>query len=195
METELYEYELNRHNQDNRKRTTGAGRKFEQSLAQRTVGVLAYLRLNTSQTVIATMVGLQQYEISRDLRRLLPLIRDVLPRPEIWEVNDDDFAAMLSEQLEDEFALIDATEQRVSRPGKNNEIRKLFFSGKQHEFTLKTQQMVIVHCSSQCTCSWFNARQKTLQSITNLRTITNRLFSDNRKIDAIRYTNQHKIIH
>ncbi len=143
METEFYEYELNRHNQDNRKRTTGAGRKFEQSLAQRTVGVLAYLRLNTSQTVIATMFGLQQYEISRDLRRLLPLIRDVLPRPEIWEVNDDDFAAMLSEQLEDEFALIDATEQRVSRPGKNNEIRKLFFSGKQHEFTLKTQQMVI----------------------------------------------------
>ncbi|MEI6746421.1 MAG: hypothetical protein WCL34_10695 [Methylococcaceae bacterium] len=53
METEFYEYELNRHNQDNRKRTTGAGRKFEQSLAQRTVGVLAYLRLNTSQTVIA----------------------------------------------------------------------------------------------------------------------------------------------
>ena len=86
---------------------------------------------------------MQQYEISRDLRRLLPLIRDVLPRPEIWEVNDDDFAAMLSEQLEDELALIDATEQRVSRPGKNNEIRKLFFSGKQHEFTLKTQQMVI----------------------------------------------------
>ena len=46
---------------------------------------------------------------------------------------------MLPEQLEDGLALIDATEQRVSRPGKNNEIRKLYFSGKQHEFTLKTQ--------------------------------------------------------
>ena len=101
--------------------------------------MLAYLRLNTSQTVIVTMFGLQQYEISRDLRRLLPLIRDVLPCPEIWEVNDDDFAAMLPEQLEDGIALIDATEQRVSRPGKSNQIRKLYFSGKQHEFTLKTQ--------------------------------------------------------
>lgn len=60
-------------------------RNFEQSLAQRTVGVFAYLRLHTSQTVIATMFGLQQYEISRDLRRLLPLIRDVLPCPEIWD--------------------------------------------------------------------------------------------------------------
>ena len=139
METEFFEYELNRHNRKNRKRVVGAGRKFEQSLAQRTVGVLAYLRLNTSQTVIATMFGLQQYEISRDLRRLLPLIRDVLPCPEIWEVNDDDFAAMLPEQLEDGIALIDATEQRVSRPGKSNQIRKLYFSGKQHEFTLKTQ--------------------------------------------------------
>jgi hypothetical protein len=39
------------------------GRKFEESLAQRTVGVLVYLRLNTSQTVIARMFGLQQYEI------------------------------------------------------------------------------------------------------------------------------------
>ena len=139
METEFFEYELNRHNRNNRKRGIGAGRNFEQSLAQPTVGVFAYLRLHTSQTVIATMFGLQQYEISRDLRRLLPLICDVLPCPEVWEVNDDDFGAMLPEQLEDGLALIDATEQRVSRPGKNNEIRKLFFSGKQHEFTLKTQ--------------------------------------------------------
>jgi len=74
MESEFYEYELTRHNRENRKRGIGAGRTFKQSLAQRTVGVLAYLRLNTSQTVIATMFGLRQYEISRDLRRLLPLI-------------------------------------------------------------------------------------------------------------------------
>ena len=80
----FYEYELNRHNRNNRKRVVG-GRKFDESLAQRTVGVLAYLRLHTSQTVIATMFGLQQYEISRDLRRLLPLIRDVLPCLELCE--------------------------------------------------------------------------------------------------------------
>jgi hypothetical protein len=138
MESEFYEYELNRHKRDDRKRAIGAGRNFKQSLAQRTVGVLAYLRLNIPQTVIATMFGLQQCEISRDLRRLLPLIRDVLPCPEVWEVHDD-FEVMLSQQLEDGQALIDATEQRVSRPGKNNEIRKLYYSGKQHEFTLKTQ--------------------------------------------------------
>jgi hypothetical protein len=53
MESEFYEYELKRHNRDNRKREIGAGRNFEQSLAQRTISVLAYLRLNTSQTVIA----------------------------------------------------------------------------------------------------------------------------------------------
>jgi hypothetical protein len=64
METEFFEYELNRHKRDNRKRAIGAGRNFEQSLAKRTVGVFAYLRLHTSQTVIATMFGLQQYEIS-----------------------------------------------------------------------------------------------------------------------------------
>ncbi|GDX86044.1 hypothetical protein LBMAG43_20860 [Methylococcaceae bacterium] len=58
METKFYEYELNRHNRNNRKRGIGAGRNFEQSLAQRTVGVLVYLRLNTSQTFIARMFGL-----------------------------------------------------------------------------------------------------------------------------------------
>ena len=34
MESEFYEYELNRHNRDDRKRAIGAGRNFEQSLAQ-----------------------------------------------------------------------------------------------------------------------------------------------------------------
>ena len=140
METELYEYELNRHNQDNRKRTTGAGRKFEQSLAQRTVGVLAYLRLNTSQTVIATMFGLQQYEISRDLRRLLPLIRDVLPRPEIWEVNDDDFAAMLSVRvLKVSKSVSQPSEHQVNHSNVNKSS-----TGIGQDFVISTQTAITV---------------------------------------------------
>lgn len=138
MEVDFLEYEKQRHQRNNRKRVVGGGRKFKESLARRTMGVLAYLRLHTSQTVIATIFDLKQYEISRDLRRLLPLIRNVVPCPEIWKIGED-ASAMLLEQLEDGTALIDATEQRVSRPGKSNEIRKLYFSGKQGEFTLKTQ--------------------------------------------------------
>lgn len=57
MEADFYEYELNRHSRDDRKRAIGAERNFEQSLAHLTISVLAYLRLHTSQAVIAAMFG------------------------------------------------------------------------------------------------------------------------------------------
>ena len=43
------------------------------------------------------------------------------------------------EQLADGLVLIDATEQQVYRPGKSNEERQKFFSGKRKQFTRKTQ--------------------------------------------------------
>lgn len=143
METKFPEYEVERHSRDDRQRAVGAGRKFNQSLAQRAVAVLGYLRLHVPQMVIALMFGLTQYGISRDLRRLLPLIRDVLPCPEVWNVVKEEQALkypvpLSSEQLMDGRALVDATEQRVSRSS-DNEIRKLYYSGKKKAFTLKTQ--------------------------------------------------------
>jgi hypothetical protein len=45
---------------------------------------------------------------------------------------------LLFEQLTDGRALVDATEQRVSRPS-NNETRKQYYSGKKKAFTVKTQ--------------------------------------------------------
>src|SRR5664280_1763664 len=108
METKFPEYEVERHSRDDRQRAAGAGRKFDQSLVQRAVAVLAYLRLHVPQMVIALMFGLTQYGISRDLRRLLPLIRDVLPCPEVWDVVEGDRALkdpvpLSSEQLRDAY--------------------------------------------------------------------------------------------
>lgn len=144
MEVQLPDYEKGRHIRDGRERAVGAGRKFDQTLAQRTVAVLSYLRLHVPQLVIALMFGLKQCDISRDLRRLLPLIIAVLPCPEVWGVvkNDSEPEALtilLLEQLADERVLVDATEQRVLRPSKDNETRKRYYSGKKKAFTLKTQ--------------------------------------------------------
>jgi len=36
---------------------------------------------------------------------------------------------------------VDATEQHVYRPGKSNETRKLYYSGKKKIFTIKTQML------------------------------------------------------
>lgn len=143
VEIKFPDYETKRHSRRGRKRAVGAGRKFEQSLVQRVVAVLAYLRLHVPQIVIALMFGVTQYGISRDLRRLLPLVRNVLPCPEVWNVIEEEQAAealepLASDQLRDGRALVDATEQRVSR-SRNSETRKLYYSGKKKAFTLKTQ--------------------------------------------------------
>jgi hypothetical protein len=144
MEVQLPDYERGRHTRDGRERAVGAGRKFDQTLTQRTVAVLSYLRLHVPQLVVALMFGLKQCDISRDLRRLLPLIIAVLPCPEVWEVAKNNsepeaLTILLLEQLADERVLVDATEQQVLRPGKDNEARKRYYSGKKKAFTLKTQ--------------------------------------------------------
>ena len=142
MGEKMSEYETARHSRDSRQRAIGAGRKFAHSLAQRVVAILSYLRLHVPQAVIGLMFDVPQYDISRDLRRLLPLVQDVLPCPELWEIDKEkpEIPMPLTfVQLTDGHALVDATEQRVSRPGKDNETRKQFFSGKKKEFTVKTQ--------------------------------------------------------
>lgn len=66
---------------------------------------------------IALVFGLTQEGISRDLRRLLLLIRHVLPCPDVWNVIEKGQAAeapdpLESDQLRHGRALADATEQR-----------------------------------------------------------------------------------
>lgn len=143
MAARLPAFEEQRLNHPARQRAVGAGRDFDQPLAVRVIGVLTYLRLHVPQTVVGLMFGLTQSDISRDLRRLLPLIRTVLPCPEVWEVIEEDqpvrnLPQVTPEQLTDGRALVDATEQRVSRPS-DNETRKQYYSGKKKAFTLKTQ--------------------------------------------------------
>jgi hypothetical protein len=144
MEAQFSDYETGRHTRDGRQRAVGGGRKFGQPLALRTVAVLAYLRLHIPQQAVALMFGLAQCDISRDLRRLLPLITAILPCPVVWEMAADsealeELVVPTSGELPGGRVLIDATEQRVSRPGKDNATRKWYFSGKKKAFTLKTQ--------------------------------------------------------
>jgi len=85
-----------------------------------------------------------QTDVSRELRRLLPLMKQVLPTPEVWQIVAEDAVLTETETLElkqllDGRALIDATEQQVYRPGQSNEKRKKYYSGKKKQFTLKTQ--------------------------------------------------------
>ena len=134
MEGQLPEYERQRHERAERERAIGGGRHYDQSMVKRVAGVLTYLRLHATQEAVALMYGTTQSDISRDLRRLLPLIRQVLPSPEVWQEIED--AKQLTakdvvhlEQLSDRKLIVDATEQVVYRASEND-VRKQYYSGK-----------------------------------------------------------------
>ena len=126
-----------------RVRAVGGGRAYTHSLVVRTALVLTYLRLHIPQASVAALFGADQSDVSRELRRLLPRIQLCLPCPLLWEVVADDQAGGTASclslaDLAEGRVLIDATQQRVSRPQDSVE-QKAYYSGKKHGFTLKTQ--------------------------------------------------------
>jgi len=58
------------------------------SLPIRTARVLTYLRLHIPQATVALLFGATQADLSRDLRRLLPLIQQCFPCPMVWAEHD-----------------------------------------------------------------------------------------------------------
>src|SRR5713226_902832 len=143
VEAQLPEYDHQRHARPDRQRAAGAGRDYAQSLAVRIAMLLAYLRVHGPQRLIGLLLGGTQSGLSRDLRRLLPLLKPWLPVPEVWQVVADGEALSAAEVLQGEVlvdgrVLVDATEQTVYR-AQENEVRKKYYSGKKKAFTLKTQ--------------------------------------------------------
>ena len=139
-QVKVVEYESERLNHPDRQRAVGGGRDFDQPLVIRIAQVLTYLRLHIPQETVACLFGGTQSDISRDLRRLLPLLRQLLPVPEIWEeVQEGEELAegqvLELEQLAGGRALVDATEQQVYRPEDSDE-RKKCYSGKKKKFAV-----------------------------------------------------------
>ncbi len=143
VEACLPAYERQRLARPDRQRAVGGGNTYAHPLSIRVALVLTYLRLHIPQAAVAALYGATQSDVSRELRRLLPLIRAVLPSPAVWRVGAQDAALAAAEQvaaedLADGRVLVDATEQRVAR-ARDNDVRKAHYSGKQKAFTLKTQ--------------------------------------------------------
>jgi hypothetical protein len=144
MTEQLAAYTYHHRQRTSRRRAVGGGRAFDLALSIRTALVLTYLRLHIPQaTVAALFVGATQSDVSRELRRLLPLIQQHLPCPLVWEEVVVEQAVpqttlLRLADLADGRVLLDATEQRVSRP-KDYLTQKAYYSGKKHGHTLKTQ--------------------------------------------------------
>ena len=143
LEARLPEYEYQRHEKPDRRRAVGAGRPYDQPLVIRVMLILTYMRLHIPQEIVALFFEATQPDVSRDLRRLLPLIAQLIPVPEVWEIMDEKDIPSEAEvlepaQLADGRALVDATEQPVYR-SQDSEERKRYYSGKKKAFTLKTE--------------------------------------------------------
>ena len=139
----LPEVDRQRLEREDRQRAPGAGRRCDQPVAIRVAAVLTYLRLHAPQIPTAMMYGMTQSDLSRDLRRIIPAIQEALPCPQVWKVLEEgqeltDTEKLTLEELAKARVLVDATEQRVSRPSDKDK-RKRFYSGKKKQFTLKTQ--------------------------------------------------------
>jgi hypothetical protein len=126
-----------------RRRAIGGGRRSGQPLAVRVALVLTSRRLHVPQAVVGWLFGTSQAEVSRELREVLPALRPCLPCPVVWEPVADAGAVPAETVLPVDQAaagrvLLDATEQRVSRPS-DDTLQKRYYSGKQQQHTRKTR--------------------------------------------------------
>lgn len=143
IEEDYPAYERERLSRPDRKRAIGAGRPFAHPLLLRVVACLCYLRLHLSQELTAALFGMHQSDISRDLRRLLPLLQRHLPLPvllplEATEAELKELEALIQTLLAGDVALLDTTEQPIERP-QEDERQREYYSGKRKRHTVKTQ--------------------------------------------------------
>jgi hypothetical protein len=191
MEAQYPDYQRQRYTHDERQRAVGGGRTCDLPLVIRVTMLVFYLRTHIPQTLAAVLCGGTQSDVSRDLRRLLPLLIEVLPAPVVWDIVDEPQPEPGTEpqpepgiepqpepgtrpqpepgtrpqpepgtrpqpepgiepqpepgiepqpldRITSPHILIDATEQEVARP-QDHATRKRYYSGKQKEFTRKTQ--------------------------------------------------------
>ena len=80
IKAQLPAAEAQRLERTERQRTMGGGRDFDQPLVIRVALVLTYLRLHVPQEAVARLYGATQTEVSRELRRRLPVIQAALKK-------------------------------------------------------------------------------------------------------------------
>jgi hypothetical protein len=174
-------YEAQRLGRADRQRALGGGRTFDQPLVIRVALVLTYLRLHIPQEVVAHLYGATQADVSRELRRLLPVLQQALPCPAVWEriaegAEVPPEQCLDLEQLSAGQALIDATEQRVARPT-DSEQRKAHYSGKKklHAQDPTRDRWRAPYCDDQRSRARQDSRQKPERSPPDRRALAGRL--------------------
>jgi len=137
------QYEAKRLARDDRKHKIGAGHPFSLALPKRLLMFLVYHRLYITSTLVGVLFGIDQSNVLKDIRKLEPLVKAILPTPK--KLHDKMKQLQTPEELVAMFpelkAFIDATEQEIPRP-KDKRKRTTHYSGKKKRHTVKTQLTV-----------------------------------------------------
>ena len=159
------EFEQERLMRPDRKRKIGGGRNFTLSLEDRLIITLMYFRLYVSYALLGYLFNLDGTNVGREInQRMLPALLGILPIPmqdELLSGHDDSpqigggkriktLKKLMEAHPEIKEVWVDATEQPTQRPSEKL-ARKLHYSGKQSEHTIKSQLLttkeLILHVS------------------------------------------------
>jgi hypothetical protein len=140
ISTDYAEYERKRLDRPDRQRAVGAGRHFRLSLQDQMMMTLIWLRLYLTYPLLGYLFGLDQSNVYRNIRMMMPLLKAHLPLPERLQPQGKRVGDIfqLQQLYPDLIAMVDATEQPVRRP-KGWENQKSYYSGKRKQHTRKTQ--------------------------------------------------------
>ena len=135
--------ETKRLTRDNRKRQIGAGNKYKlATLEQKVFILLLYYRLYLTYEFLELLVGIHNSNLSRLVRRLEPLLANQL-QPRLPHLKKRIGSLKEFQQTHPELTdlIVDATEQKIQRPG-GKKRQKKYYSGKKKQHTLKTQIII-----------------------------------------------------
>ena len=124
--------EMKRFSSASRKRRIGGGRKKELCLEDQLLMTLIYYRHYVSQNFLGILFNLHNSNVSRSIRYIEPQLAKIFKIPSRKIENE------LTEQ-QISLYFIDATEQQINRPQKN---QKHYYSGKKKKHTLKNQILI-----------------------------------------------------
>jgi hypothetical protein len=132
-----------RHKQANRKRREGGGRDLAlNTIEDQLLLTLVWLKLYSVYLILEHLFGIDESTVSRTIVSVLPLLRERFTLPEHQGRKKiktlEELKKFLPNDIDLDDILADATEQSILRP-KHKGTRKRFHSGKQHDFTMKTQ--------------------------------------------------------
>jgi hypothetical protein len=137
------DYEKKRLERPGRKREVGAGYPFKLSLQERLLMLLIYYRLYITSTLTSVLFNLDQSNVLKDIHKLEPLVKEVLPIPK--KLHDKARRLQTLQEIRELFpelkAFVDATEQEIPRPRAKKK-RSTHYSGKRKRHTVKTQLTV-----------------------------------------------------